>query len=313
VTADDLICPRCSASVRMGGGHYACASATCGAAYPVIRGVPVLIDEGKSVFRVSDLTGSADAPGFRGSLLFRIGKKIVPSISHNLEAAKNYSELARLLRQAGGKATILVIGGGVAGQGIDELLAEPSFELVETDVYLGPRTNFVCDAHDLPFRSGSYDAVIAQAVLEHVVDPGRVAAEIHRVLKPQGLVYAETPFMQQVHMGRHDFTRYTYLGHRRLFRGFTEIRSGMVSGPGETLAWALKYFFLSFVSTRPLRIGVAVLSHCLFFWLKYFDHWIRRNDASFDSASAFYFLGRRSGTPLDDRELLRLYRGGGVF
>jgi SAM-dependent methyltransferase len=298
----------------MDGGGPTCTSAACRAAYPVIGGVPVLIDESKSVFRVSDLTASWEAPPrFRGSLLFRIGRKLVPGISHNLEAAKNYSELSYLLRRAGGQARILIIGGGVAGQGIGKLLAEPTFDLVETDVYLGPRTNFVCDAHDLPFRSSCFDAVIAQAVLEHVVDPGRVVAEIHRVLKAEGLVYAETPFMQQVHMGRHDFTRYTFLGHRRLFRAFTEIRTGLVSGPGETLAWAIKYFFLSFVSARALRIGVAALSHCLFFWLKYFDHWLRNNDASFDSASAFYFLGRKSRAPLDDRELLRLYRGGGVF
>jgi SAM-dependent methyltransferase len=41
-----------------------------------------------------------------------------------------------------------------------------------------------------------------QAVLEHALDPPVVVAEIYRVLKPGGLVYADTPFMQRVHERR---------------------------------------------------------------------------------------------------------------
>ena len=47
----------------------------------------------------------------------------------------------------------------------------------------------------------SVDGVIVQAVLEHVLDPRTVAAEVERVLRPRGMVYAETPLMQQVHEG----------------------------------------------------------------------------------------------------------------
>ena len=62
-------------------------------------------------------------------------------------------------------------------------------------------TQFVADAHRVPLATESVDALVIQAVLEHVLDPWRVAAEIHRVLRPGGLVYADTPFLQQVHEG----------------------------------------------------------------------------------------------------------------
>ena len=78
----------------------------------------------------------------------------------------------------------------------------------------------ICDANDIPFENGSFDGVVLQAALEHVADPYRCVEETHRVLKEKGLVYAETAFMQQVHGGRYDFTRFTRLGHRRLFRRF---------------------------------------------------------------------------------------------
>ena len=52
------------------------------------------------------------------------------------------------------------------------------------------------------------------------------------MLKDDGLVYAETPFLQQVHGGPYDFTRFTHLGHRRLFRKFIELESGATAGAG---------------------------------------------------------------------------------
>lgn len=53
-------------------------------------------------------------------------------------------------------------------------------------------------------------------------------------------------------MGRYDFTRFTYLGYRRLFKRFDEIESGITGGPGTALAWSYRYFLLSFVTSRTL-------------------------------------------------------------
>ena len=42
------------------------------------------------------------------------------------------------------------------------------------------------DLGELPVEDGSVDLVMARSVMEHVTDPARVFAEIHRVLKPGG-------------------------------------------------------------------------------------------------------------------------------
>ena len=137
---------------------------------------------------------------------------------------------------------VLVVGRATAGIGFQALLEDPDVECVETDVTFSDRTQIICDAHDLPFADSTFDAVVCQAVLEHVLDPIRVVSEIHRVLVDGGLVYSEIPFMQQVHGGKYDFTRFTLLGHRRLYRCFDEVRSGAQGGPGMALAWSLWYF-----------------------------------------------------------------------
>jgi len=48
------------------------------------------------------------------------------------------------------------------------------------------------DAQDLPFEADTFDAVIANHMLYHVPDRPRAFAEIRRVLKPGGQLYAAT-------------------------------------------------------------------------------------------------------------------------
>jgi SAM-dependent methyltransferase len=189
------------------------------------------------------------------------------------------------------------------------LADDASIELVESDVGFGPRTMLICDAHDIPFGDASFDGVIVQAVLEHVVDPYRCVEEIHRVMGEGGLVCAETAFMQQVHCGRYDFTRFTQLGHRRLFRKFEEVDSGAVCGPGMALAWSYQYFLQSFTTSRTLRALIRVFSCLTSFYLKYFDYYLANRTAALDCASAYYFIGRKRQEVLPDRELVKLYRG----
>jgi len=221
----------------------------------------------------------------------------------------NYQKFTELLVKQNENPKVLIVGGSVVGQGMEALFSDPSIELIETDVAFGPRISVICDAHNMPFDNSSFDGVIVQAVLEHVVDPIRCVEEIHRVLKNDGLVYSETPFIQQVHLGKYDFTRFTHLGHRRLFRKFEEICSGPVCGSGMALAWSYQYFLLSFVKASAARAFVKLFARITSFWLKYFDYYLINKSGTFDAASGYYFMGTKSEQVLSDRELLTLYRG----
>src|SRR5947199_129818 len=114
-------------------------------------------------------------------------------------------------------------------------------------------------------------------------EPTVCVQEIHRVLRPGGLVYSEMPFLQDVHGGRYDFTRLTHLGHLRLYREFSEIESGACAGPATALAWALQHFCLSFVKSIGMRDAIKLTTSIVLFWLKYFDCFLVNRPAAVDS------------------------------
>jgi SAM-dependent methyltransferase len=218
---------------------------------------------------------------------------------------KNAEQFHSLLKNASTEPTMLVVGGGSMGFGMDVLYADAALRRWAFDIYPSSSTDFVADAHAIPLPDGCVDGVWVQAVLEHVLDPNRVVAEIHRVLRPGGIVYSEVPFMQQVHEGPYDFTRFTESGHRWLFRWFDCADSGVVLGPGVSLLWSIRYAMWALFRFRRLANSLAVL---MFFWVRFLDRFAPRN-LQIDDACGTFFLGRKADRPIAPRAIVDHYGG----
>jgi len=205
--------------------------------------------------------------------------------------------------------SVLVIGAGDQKRWLDAFFSNhASIRVAYSDVDVRGDVDVFCDAHELPFENEAFDGVIASAVLEHVLYPENVMAEIHRVLATNGLVYTEIPFLQQVHEGAYDFTRYTLSGHRRLLNHFEDVRSGVVAGPATTLAWAIEHFAIC-CAPRPLSPAVRFAVRMALFWLKYFDYVFGQSPAAADGASCTFFLGRKSASTRPDVDIIKQYTG----
>jgi SAM-dependent methyltransferase len=271
----------------------------------VVRRWPVLVDFERSILRRDALLDAFRAGAQRNR---RWSIERVPGVlrgwwkPRNRVAAENVERLRALLD--GPSPLMLVVGGGTVGNGVEALYADPRLRIVGFDIYGSPLTQFIADAHQIPLPDASVDAVLVQAVLEHVLDPRQVVEEIHRVLRPGGLVYAETPFLQQVHAGAYDFVRFTASGHRYLFRAFEEIDAGPVAGPGAQLLTSLDHLVRGLARSEL----AGKLARAVLFWLRHVDRAIPTAYAM-DNASAYYFFGRRSDRELSARDIVGYYRG----
>ena len=305
VPLDVYVCPIDHAALGVQADSLVCP--TCATAFPVIDNVPILINEANSVFRIADYAGSAGyggASGYGGSLDKTSGlRNAYRGLMRRLLETPIYGaqfDPMPFIHAAIPNPRLLILGSGER---------QRAANAVRTDVALSQNVDCVCDAHDIPFPDAAFDAVFAESVLEHVCDPQRCVAEITRVLKLDGFVFANTPFLQPVHMGAYDFTRFTRLGHRRLFRYFDEVASGISGGPAYS-AIHLWRNNITNLSDRPGPRRYLKLVALLFtFPLRYLDPFLSRTESANNAACGFFFLGRKRARPIPDREIIGMFRG----
>lgn len=305
--SDILACPRCRGPLSQGSDDWRCSEVSCRYAsepFPVVDGRPVLVDFDSNTILERDrlLSGGAATLVRRRSGLVARWLRRVSSPTSRI-TRRNVAHILAMLRERSWHR-VLIVGGATIGSELEPLYGSADLQIIAFDVYASDLVQFIADGHSIPLSDRSIDAVIVQAVLEHVVDPPRVVAEIHRVLRDDGLVYAETPFLQQVHEASYDFSRFTHSGHRFLFRAFDEISSGAVMGAGTQLRWSLEHFIRSMLRS----VTAGQFARLALFWLSYLDR-VVPDPFTLDTASAVYFLGRKSAGILQPRELVGYYRG----
>jgi SAM-dependent methyltransferase len=291
-----IICPTCGSSLKVA-RQISCLN--CNEEYPVYNGTPILLSNKNDLFdKESSINQSSS--GFNTGFSSKISNYL-PTIT--LITFQNKA-LERFINNLDADDSFLVIGAGFDKDLKSRLLLK-SDNVIVTDVIASPLTDYVCDVTNLPFAENQFNAVFVIAVLEHVVEPQAAVSEISRVLKYDGKVFSSIPFMQQVHMGCYDFTRYTLLGHRWLFNSFKEIELSPASGSGSALLWSISSFFRSFISSRFLDLVIKSIIRILLFWIKYFDL-LQKNSSDFALGS--YFVGINKKAPvLNKKELVGLY------
>jgi uncharacterized protein YbaR (Trm112 family) len=308
-----LACPVCRHPLAVE-GDFVCTTTSCrrfGEPFPIIQGKPVLIDPDNSVISLDELGATQGSSPIQRPISpsLRLRHWVLGAVveAPNYVAACQIRKLLEIMGKRDEPATrptVLVIGGGRMGDQTEELYHASEVNVIAFDIYVSPLTQFVADAHSIPVVSESIDAVVIQAVLEHVLEPWKVVDEIHRILKDDGLVYADTPFLQPVHEGPYDFTRFTDSGHRALFKRFAIIDSGLLRGSGTTLSWC----FADFVRALTRSTTLAAMTRFLTFWMSRLNRFLDHRQ-SLDSASSVFFFGRKSQTTASPRELVEYYQG----
>ncbi|WP_288260489.1 methyltransferase domain-containing protein [uncultured Prochlorococcus sp.] len=311
-------CPNCKEKLKLvKSSHLQCINKSCHLPkkiFPIINKIPILIpfnlkdcifEESYSENFINFGSRKRDS----SSIKMKIKKTAKDLIyGKNIKTIKNYKYLADHLKK---DSKILIIGGGTIGSGADYFLSvckKKAIKVDSIDVYFSQNITAVADAHYLPFENESYQLVIIQAVLEHVINPNRVVEEIYRILANNAIVYAETPFMQCVHEGPYDFTRFSHSGHRWLFKKFKEISSGAHHG-----AFSSSLFILSYAISGLMRNKtIGILIRIFFTRFSKFLDLINDYKSNIDVACGTYFLGIKSNDYSNEKNQIKIgtfYKG----
>jgi SAM-dependent methyltransferase len=122
---------------------------------------------------------------------------VVEKLAYYRGTAMRPALAARYYDALGEARRILDVGCGVGEFG--RYKPAPDIEVYGVDVDAGALEHArrfehaLCidlEREPLPYEDGSFDAVLARDVLEHLQDPGRMVREIHRVLRPGGVLIA---------------------------------------------------------------------------------------------------------------------------
>ncbi|APX96589.1 class I SAM-dependent methyltransferase [Natronorubrum daqingense] len=225
---------------------------------------------------------------------------LIPSPTHNLVAKRICSDIEQ---RVGNNGTVLIVGCGNGGEGLsgfsDEFLQQ---NVIGTDIRGTEFTNFLGDIHNLPVPNGGVDAVVCQAVLEHIEQIDLAISELKRITKPSGYVYIDVPFLQGYHALPTDFRRFTSNGLQNKIctnDDFNTINCGASKGPTSTLIWiCCEYlaYLLSFGNSNIRKI-LSVALRIPTFWLKYVDLVLKKShgleDAAMALPSAVYWYGKK--------------------
>jgi SAM-dependent methyltransferase len=173
---------------------------------------------------------------------------------------------------------------------------EISDRAINVDIAPYKNVDVIADVHNLPFKADSVGGVISVAMLEHVEQPQKVVAEMHRVLKPGGHIYTLVPFIFGYHSAPSDYFRWTKEGVRVLFRAFSEVETGVRSGPTSSMLIILAEWLamlLSFHSRLIYQI-LYVIFMIVLSPIKILDFYLNRHPEAEKTAATFYYIGKKN-------------------
>ena len=140
-------------------------------------------------------------------------KDLVPIVSNTLPIAEPIYEFGSLR---------------VAGQ---EDFADlrplfPGKEYIGADIRQGVGVDTLLDLHAINLPAESVGTVLCVDTLEHVEYPHRALEEIHRILKPGGLVFIASVMLWPIHDYPCDYWRFTPAAFQSLLKQFTSTTVG---------------------------------------------------------------------------------------
>lgn len=142
---------------------------------------------------------------------------------------------------------------------------------------MGPELTYINDIQNmLDVPSSHYDGALCLEVLEHVPEPILALQEIHRILKPGGVLVLTLPHLSRLHDEPHDYYRFTVYGLRFILEraGFEVLEIERKGGLFSFLGHQVSTLLLTLTWSVPvMRVLIWQVNKWLFTLpIYYLDH-----------------------------------------
>jgi len=253
--------------------------------YSFADGIPVLLPTEPAAPAVESTPPSAMAEEYRRE---RPPSRVLAAVDRFVRARGDFrspgavAAFDAVVGTAPGDALCLSIGGGPTR-------VHPC--LVNLNIERFANVDVVGTAYALPYADESVDRIHVEAVLEHLEHPVQAVAEMFRVLRSSGDIFAATPFLQGFHAYPDHFQNLTRVGHDRLFAraGFKVVDSGPCVGPTFALTDLASLYLRHYLPGRVLSRGAERFALLLGLLVRPLDRRLhRRPEAAELLASSVY-------------------------
>ena len=260
--ADRVICMRCNTEV------------------PLVRGVPYFVRDIQEVTKDSEFQAEQMFNNTITAKLYNFGRKLISSEYMPKDHIREF------LKIAAQDDIIIELGSG------NRRLRD---DVINVDLFLFPNVDLVADIAKVPFGDCSADAVILDTVLEHVPEPHRVVGEIHRILRPGGVLVCITPFVFPYHGYPRHYANFSRDGLMFLLKDFSECRVETNMGPTSGMLNLLSEYFAVALSGGNKLAYTIIKGMVLLpvFMLKYIDKLWALTERSTNIASLLCAIAKK--------------------
>ena len=254
-----------------------------------------LLDNNTFCFINSDMTAEKTAgEGLLGQIQHRLKNLgsiysfIVRVFSPVVGTKVRKKTLNRLLADYNDEHVILNIGSGPA-------VLKKRNDIINIDLFAFDHVDVLSDATSLPFEDHTVDLILNIAMMEHLKNPELVLQEMHRILKPEGKLFAYVPFIVPYHAAPDDYYRWTQSGIKELFSSFQALNVSMGGGPTSGFLWVFQEWLSTLLSfgNRKLHDILLIFFMLALFPLKYVDFVLNHYRSSANIASGFFIVATK--------------------
>ena len=277
-----IVCPVCKGQLKEEKSHIYCAK--CDRKYELTENIPNLLVKKDDRSDTASSRTSEFKSGLRNSRIFKALKYIFGADFVPYDPLKRYDDLFFGVTRRGGLVLNLGSGSTKYQDGV-----------INVDIELFPNVDIVADGCQLLFADGTFDAVISEAVIEHVRYPGKFINESKRVIRKGGAAFIIAPFVHPFHSYPSDFQRYSIEGLKALFEEFQEVECGVYRGPNV----AFVNFFSDYLSILlcfniiPIRMFFKYLFTLILFPVKFLDIFFNNHKNGHLLAHCVFYIGKK--------------------